>query len=353
MSITTLIESLPFVERNRISKNTIGGTIAILILLISISFAISIGATNIPVTTVWAIIGNKIIPNLFDITWNKGIESIVWEIRFPRVLLACLVGSGLSIVGASLQAVTRNPLADPHLLGISAGAAFGAILALLHTGLFWGLLTVPLFAFCGAICAMILIISVCNFTNSTSADRLVLTGVSISFVIMAGANLLIFLGDPRASHTVVFWMLGGLGFAQWDHLLYPAIVLIIGGAFLLIRSLDLNAMAIGDESATTLGIPVQFFRMSVFVVGAFITAVMVAFSGMIGFVGLMIPHIVRKIFGGDNSRVIPASAIFGAIFLVWADILSRKLMQPSDLPIGILTGLVGGMFFIWLLRKRT
>ena len=170
---------------------------------------------------------------------------------------------------------------------------------------------------------------------------------------MAGANLLIFLGDPRASHTVVFWMLGGLGFAQWEHLIYPTFVLIIGGGYLVVRSFDLNAMTIGDESATTLGIPVQFFRMSVFIVGAFVTAVMVAFSGMIGFVGLMIPHIVRMIFGGDNFRVIPASAMLGAVFLVWADVFSRKIMQPTDMPIGILTGLIGGTFFIWLLRQRT
>ena len=353
MTTTTATETLPIANRIRISKITAMGIASALALILSISVAVSIGAINIPISTVWGIIGNKIVPNLFEVTWNKGIENIVWEIRFPRVLLACLVGAGLSIVGASLQAVTRNPLADPHLLGISAGAAFGAILALLHTGLFIGLLTVPLLAFCGALGAMILIVSICNFTNGTSADRLILTGVSISFVIMAGANLLIFLGDPRATHTVVFWMLGGLGFAQWQHLIYPAIVLTIGGSFLVIKSLDLNAMTIGDESATTLGIPVQFFRMSIFVVGAFITAVMVAFSGMIGFVGLMIPHIVRMIFGGDNFRVIPASAIIGAIFLVWADVFSRKLMQPADMPIGILTGLIGGLFFIWLLRKRT
>ena len=353
MTISTVNESLPLIEKGRISKISVLGTFSVVTLLVSISVAVSFGAINIPISTVWGIIGNKIVPDLFDITWNNGTESIVWDIRLPRVLLACLVGAGLSIVGASLQAVTRNPLADPHLLGISAGAAFGAILALLHTGLIIGLLTVPLFAFCGALGAMILIVSICNFTNGISADRLVLTGVSISFVIMAGANLLIFLGDPRASHTVVFWMLGGLGFAQWEHLIYPTIVLIIGGGYLVARSFDLNAMTIGDESATTLGISVQFFRMSVFVVGAFITAVMVAFSGMIGFVGLMIPHIVRMIFGGDNFRVIPASAIIGAIFLIWADVFSRKIMQPTDMPIGILTGLIGGIFFIWLLRKRT
>ena len=163
-----------------------------------------------------------------------------------------MVGSGLAIVGASLQAVTRNPLADPHLLGISSGAAFGAILALLHTGLFVGLLTVPLFAFMGALVATIIILGVSRFTGATSADRLILTGVAVSFVIMAGANILIFLGDVRATHTVVFWMLGGLGFAQWTQLIYPFVILLFCGAWILSQESILNAMPVGDETAYTL-----------------------------------------------------------------------------------------------------
>ena len=322
------------------------------ILLVSLSFAVSVGAVPVSTGTVWGILSNKVFPQLIEQTWSPGKEAIVWEIRLPRALLAMMVGSGLAIVGASLQAVTRNMLADPHLLGISSGGAFGAILALLHTGMFIGLLTVPLLAFAGALLATIIVLGVAQLADATSADRLILAGVAVSFIIMAAANILIFLGDPRASHTVVFWMLGGLGLAQWSQLVYPLTILLLCGAWLISRAKNLNAMTVGDETAVTLGISVARFRLSVFIIGALITGVMVAFSGIIGFVGLMVPHIARMLVGGDYTRVLLASALIGAIFLLWADILARTLMAPEDMPIGIVTGLIGGAFFIWLLRRR-
>lgn len=323
-----------------------------ILLIISLSIGISVGAVSVQTSTVWGIILNKFSPDLIEQTWSKGKEAIVWDIRFPRTILAIMVGSGLAIVGASLQSVTRNLLADPHLLGISSGGAFGAILALLHTGLFIGLLTVPLLAFLGALFATFIVLIVSRLTSSTSADRLVLAGVAVSFIVMSCANILIFLGDPKATHTVVFWMLGGLGLAQWNQLIYPLIVLLICGLWLFSQARVLNAMTVGDESASTLGINVTKFRFVIFVVCALITGVMVAFSGIIGFVGLMVPHIVRMIVGGDYFRVLPLSALLGAIFLLWADIAARKIMPPEDMPIGIVTGLVGGIFFVWLLRRK-
>ena len=323
-----------------------------ILLIISLSIGISVGAVSVQTSTVWGIILNKFSPDLIEQTWSKGKEAIVWDIRFPRTILAIMVGSGLAIVGASLQSVTRNLLADPHLLGISSGGAFGAILALLHTGLFIGLLTVPLLAFLGALFATFIVLIVSRLTSSTSADRLVLAGVAVSFIIMSCANILIFLGDPKATHTVVFWMLGGLGLAQWNQLIYPLIVLLICGLWLFSQARVLNAMTVGDETASTLGINVTKFRFIIFVVCALITGVMVAFSGIIGFVGLMVPHIVRMIVGGDYFRVLPLSALLGAIFLLWADIAARKIMPPEDMPIGIVTGLVGGIFFVWLLRRK-
>lgn len=333
----------------RLSRNIM---LAALLVLASVTVAVSVGAVPVPATTVWGVVLNKLSPDLIEPTWSKGRSAIVWDIRFPRVLLALMVGAGLAAVGASLQAVTRNPLADPHLLGISAGGAFGAILALLHTGLFLGLLTVPLLAFAGALVATGLVLAVSNFAQATSADRLILTGVAIYFIIMAAANILIFLGDPRATHTVVFWMLGGLGLAQWSHLIYPLIVLVPCLAWLYIRSADLNAMTIGDETAATLGLNVVRFRLSVFVIGAMITGVMVAFSGIIGFVGLMVPHITRTLVGGDYQRLVPVSALLGGVFVLWADVIARTIMAPEDMPIGIVTGLVGGCSFVWLLRRR-
>lgn len=321
-------------------------------LVASMSIAVSVGAIGVPMQTVWGVLVNKLLPGVVTPDWSAGREAIVWDIRFPRAILACCVGAGLAIVGASLQSVTRNPLADPHLLGISAGGAFGAILALLHTGMFLGLLTVPLMAFLGALGATMLVLAVSQFAVATSADRLILAGVAVSFIVMSLANVLIFLGDPRATHTVVFWMLGGLGLAQWSQLIYPLAVLVLCGVYLWLNASSLNAMTIGDETASTLGIPVARFRLTVFVVGALITGVMVAFSGIIGFVGLMVPHIVRLLVGGDYRRVLPVAAIFGAIFLLWADILARTVMAPDDIPIGIVTGLIGGIFFVWLLRRR-
>ena len=219
---------------------------SMVMLVVSLSIAISVGAVQISTGTVWGVLLSKLSPELVETTWSKGREAIVWDIRFPRALLAMMVGAGLAIVGASLQAVTRNPLADPHLLGISSGGAFGAILALLHTGLFIGLLTVPLLAFLGALGATALVLGISRVADATSADRLVLAGVAVSFIIMAGANILIFLGEPRATHTVVFWMLGGLGLAQWDQLIYPLIILLACGTWLFSKAGALNAMTVGD-----------------------------------------------------------------------------------------------------------
>ncbi|MEO0496478.1 MAG: iron ABC transporter permease [Pseudomonadota bacterium] len=341
------------IGRRRATRPAIVALAGLITLLASLTIAVGVGAVSIPASTVWGVVANKAVAGLVHESWSAGREAIVWDIRFPRAFLAMIVGAGLALVGASLQAVTRNGLADPHLLGISAGGAFGAILALLHTGLFLGLLTVPLLAFMGSLGATLLVLGVVRVADANTADKLVLAGVAVSFVVMAMANILIFMGDPRATHTVVFWMLGGLGLAQWSQLLYPLVVLVACSAWLMVRAHQFNAMTVGDETAATLGIAVDRFRLQAFVISALITGVMVAFSGMIGFVGLMVPHIARMLVGGDYRKLLPFSALFGAIFLVWADIIARTIMAPEDMPIGIVTGLIGGIFFIWLLRKSS
>ena len=291
--------------------------LALLLLALCLTAGVSLGSAAIPAETVWSILVNKLAPGTFEPTWSPGRESIVWDVRFPRVILAGLVGAGLATVGAVLQSVTRNPLADPHLLGVSSGGALGAIIALLHTGLIFGLVTVPLFAFAGSLLATLAVVAVTRFTGA-GADRLVLSGVAIAFVATSLGNLAIFLGDPRAAHTVVFWMLGGLGLAQWSHLLYPAIVLVGCLTFLTIRAREINAMAMGDETAATLGVPVARFRAELFVVTALLTGVMVAFSGAIGFVGLLVPHFVRLTAGSDNIK---------SLAMVFAAIESARLGQ--------------------------
>jgi iron complex transport system permease protein len=321
------------------------------LLVLSISAGVSLGAVPIPFTTVWSIVANKLSPGVVEVVWSPGRESIVWEVRFPRVILGALVGAGLAVTGAVLQPLTRNPLADPHLLGVSSGAALGAILALLHTGLFLGPMTVPVMAFAGALLATITVPTVAAATRSMQADRLVLAGVAVAFIFTALGNLLVFLGDPRSANSVVFWMLGGLGMAQWSQLAIPLGVLIASLCYLMPHARHLNALAMGDETAATLGINVPVLRVTLFLVTALLTGTMVAFSGAIGFVGLMVPHLVRMMFGSDNFIVLPASALLGALVLIWADLAARLIMAPEDLPIGVVTGLVGGIAFIWLMRR--
>jgi len=335
----------------RAIRGGVGLFAALLLLLLTVTAGVSLGSAPIPVTTVWSIVASKLAPGSIEAFWSAGRESIVWDVRLPRVMLAGLVGAGLALTGAVLQSVTRNPLADPHLLGVSSGGALGAIVALLHTGMILGLLTVPLFAFGGALLATVLVAFVSRALG-TSADRLVLAGVAVAFVLTSIGNLMIFLGDPRATHTVIFWMLGGLGLAQWPHLVYPALVLVVSLGWLVIRSREINALAMGDETATTLGIPVRRFRLTLFVVTALLTGVMVAFSGAIGFVGLMVPHFVRLFAGSDNVRVIPLSAFFGALTLIMADLAARVIMAPEDMPIGVVTGMVGGIAFVAILTRR-
>ncbi|KSV89245.1 iron ABC transporter permease [Sinorhizobium sp. GL28] len=335
----------------RVIRGGVGVFAALLLLLLTVTAGVSLGSAPIPVTTVWSIVASKLAPGSVEAFWSAGRESIVWDVRLPRVMLAGLVGAGLALTGAVLQSVTRNPLADPHLLGVSSGGALGAIVALLHTGMILGLLTVPLFAFGGALLATVLVAFVSRALG-TSADRLVLAGVAVAFVLTSIGNLMIFLGDPRATHTVIFWMLGGLGLAQWPHLIYPALVLSVSLGWLVVRSREINALAMGDETAMTLGIPVRRFRLTLFVVTALLTGVMVAFSGAIGFVGLMVPHFVRLFAGSDNVRVIPLSAFFGALTLILADLVARVIMAPEDMPIGVVTGIVGGIAFVAILTRR-
>lgn len=331
--------------------------LSLCLLLAAISFAVSMGAANIPMRISWGIALNQLVPDFFtqdwfDFEWSKGQQNIIWQIRFPRAILGALVGAGLAVTGCVLQTATRNPLADPHLLGVSSGAAFGAILAIMHVGLLFGALTLPLFAFIGALTTMMLVILIARHGGFLDANRLVLSGVAVSFVVMAAANLLIFLGDHRAAHNVMFWMLGGLGLAQWQDLIYPLVIFGICFTWFSLNARKINALMAGEEMATTLGLNVARFRMQIFIFAALMTSVMVAFSGAIGFVGLMIPHILRLFFGADNRFLIPFSAIYGAIFLVLVDILARKILAPEDLPIGIITGLVGGVFFIWMMQRK-
>jgi iron complex transport system permease protein len=285
-------------------------------------------------------------------TGSAAQDSIVWSIRAPRVLLAAIVGASLAMVGVALQAVTSNRLADPHLLGVSSGATLGAVSATLFLGAVFGPFTLSLVAFAGALAATAMVIMLAYRRGRLESDRLLLSGVAVSFVMMAAANLLLYLGDQRAASSVLFWTLGGVGLARWDMLGIPAAFAAIGGVLLAARHRQLNALVTGDLAAVSLGVSIAAMRCEVFAVSALVTGAMVAVSGAIGFVGLVTPHVCRALVGADHARLLPVSALAGAILLIWADVAARILISPEDLPIGIVTALIGGFFFVVLMRRR-
>ena len=320
-------------------------------LLLSCVIALGFGPAAVPLDNVWRILGMQL---GFDLEgeWSRTQEHIVWLIRAPRILLGVLVGGGLALVGTALQAVTRNPLADPHLLGVSSGAALGAVLVVLYLGEFLGVFSLPLAAFIGAAGSMLLVLAVARRGGRLDSDRLLLAGVAVSFVLMALVNLLLYTGDHHAAASVVFWMLGGLGSARWDVIWLPAICVLLGFSALLTMARGLNALMSGEQTAVSLGFNGKWLRLQVFVCTSLLTGVLVSLSGAIGFVGLMVPHMARAMVGAEHRRLIPISALLGGLFLVWVDVAARTLIAPEDLPIGIATAALGGLFFILLLKRR-
>ncbi|MFM0740574.1 iron ABC transporter permease [Paraburkholderia xenovorans] len=283
-------------------------------------------------------------------TWSASQDTIVWLIRLPRVLLAGIVGASLAMVGVALQAVTANRLADPHLLGVSAGATLGAVAATLFLGAVFGPFTLSLLAFMGALAATAIVITLAHRHGRLDSDRLLLSGVAVSFVMLAAANLLLYLGDQRAAASVLFWTLGGLGLARWNLLVVPAVIALLGAIVLIGRRRELNALMTGDLAAVSLGVSVARMRREVFLVSSLVTSAMVAVSGSIGFIGLVTPHFCRPLVSSEHGRLLPVSALSGAILLIWADVAARTLIAPEDLPIGVVTALVGGTLFVVLMR---
>ncbi|WP_122571190.1 FecCD family ABC transporter permease [Pseudomonas viridiflava] len=322
------------------------------VLLISCLVSVTFGAAPVPLEQVIGILTLKLSgaghePHL----WTAGQETIVWLIRMPRVLLGALAGAGLALIGCVLQAVTRNPLADPHLLGATSGATLGAVIVVMHIGEILGMLTLPLAAFAGSLASLIIVLSLSSRNGRLDSQRLLLSGVAVSFVMMAIANLLLFLGDHRASSSVLFWMLGGLGLARWELLTVPWVTVLAGWILLQGLGRALNALMAGDQTAVSLGLQVRNVRLLVFLIASLMTGVLVALCGSIGFVGLMVPHVARRLVGSEHRRLLPVATLLGALLMVWVDVVSRTLIAPEDLPIGISTALLGGLFFIFMMRR--
>jgi len=326
-------------------------------LMLSITIAVTLGSVDIKPATVWKIALSQVpgVGHWIPVDWSKGEQTIIWDIRFPRVLLGAIVGAGLSVVGVAIQSLVRNSLADPYILGVSSGASVGATLVILF-GAFsmFGQFALSLGAFAGALLSILLIFSLSRIGGQNSTVRLLMSGIAISAILSAVTSLIIFSApNEHGIRSVLFWMSGSLAGGKWEYLTIPTLVVLICLFVLMAQYRSLNAMLMGEESAGTLGVNTVQFRKQLLMITALLTGVIVAISGAIGFVGLMMPHIVRVVVGSDHRRVLPVSALFGAIFLIWADSIARLAFAPEELPIGIITALCGGPFFIWLMLRNS
>ncbi|MBP0937774.1 FecCD family ABC transporter permease [Streptomyces goshikiensis] len=282
--------------------------------------------------------------------------SIVWDVRMPRVLLGAVVGAGLAVAGTVLQALVRNQLADPFLLGASSGASAGAV-AVIVLGAGAGVLGgigVPLAAFAGSMGALVAVYALARRGGTMTTGRLILAGVAVQYVLSALTSLVLVLAaHPDQMRSVLFWTLGGLGGARWDELALPAVALLLGTGLLIALARPLDLLLAGEEGARTLGLDTGRFRAAVFVLTSLVIGVLVAYSGAIGFVGLMVPHAARMVVGAGHRALLPVAALGGAVFLSLADLLARTAAAPEEIPVGVVTALVGGPFFLWMLRRST
>lgn len=327
----------------------------ILILFLSIMIAIGLGPVKISLGKTFHIIGNQIFGDkLFPHDWTLIEQNTIILLRLPRVLLGAIVGASLAICGVSMQALVRNQLADPFILGVSSGASTFATLDMLFgVFAFLGTYRLSLSAFIGAVVTIVLVYMLSRMRGKINMTQLLLSGVAIS-MIMDGITKMITLSAPNALglHNAEFWMSGSLAGAKWEYLTLPLITIIVCMFILMIHYRTLNVLLLGENTAGTLGVHVERMQKLLILISSLLAGVTIAVSGTIGFVGLMCPHFARLLVGSDHRKVLPLSAILGAILVIWTDVIARMLFAPEELPIGILTAIIGGPIFILLLRKK-
>ncbi len=281
---------------------------------------------------------------------DKTIPYVVMDVRLPRILTAALVGAGLAISGVIYQGILLNPLADPYTLGISSGAAFGASIALLANLSMFSQFSIPLFAFCGAIITLFIVIHLSTFNGQISANTLILSGVIVGAILSAGISFMKYLADEQVA-VIIFWLMGSFVSSTWNSVLLIGCAVLSGGAITYFYGRDLNIMSLGSRSSDALGVETARVRIILLLTASFVTAICVAMTGIIGFIGLIVPHLMRFLVGPDNRKLLPVSALAGAILLLLADTVTRAVL-PVEVPIGVLTALIGGPFFCVIFRKR-
>jgi len=280
----------------------------------------------------------------------SGDGAIVFRVRLPRALLAVLVGGGLALAGASFQALLRNPLADPYILGVSGGSAFAAIIGMIFSSSFsFG--AVPIFAFLGALAAIFLAIAAARTSGKLPVITLLLAGVVVNAFFAALVMFLLSVSSSRHLPSAIYWMMGQISSRSYSAIGLTALYYLPALLVLLALGRDFNLFALGEEPAGQLGVNVERSKLLVSIFASLLTAVAVSVSGLIGFVGLMVPHIIRMAFGPDHRLLLPASFLFGGIFLLLCDLVARVIIAPAELPVGVITAILGGPFFIWLLHR--
>ena len=328
--------------------------ILVCIAFLSILAGVILGPTVYSAHDVLRVFASRLSPDSTQALDNATI-TIVWQLRLPRVLLAFMVGAGLSLVGLAMQTLVRNPLAEPYILGIASGASAGA--SLFYLGFLPPIisvaLTLPLAAFLGSLLTILIVLSIAYKEGELLITRLLLAGVAMASLMGAVSTFATFASpDLEKMKTVMFWLLGSFSGSRWDVVLLPSLATLISFVFLYLFNRPLDALLLGDDSAAQLGVPVHVFRWLLIGIAAFVTGLLVASAGAIGFVGLIIPHAVRSLVGVLHRRMIPLCFLAGGIFMIWADITARTVLPGEELPIGMVTALCGAPFFLWLLRKN-
>lgn len=324
-----------------------------LLLLISILVSLLLGTVNISVIELFQVLLSPVMNNQLAApkqAIDSVMETVIWQIRMPRLLSACLVGAGLAMSGAILQNTTRNPLADPYLFGLMAGAGLGAtIVSIVLPAHF---ISIAIGAFIGALLAVVMVFAVCIGSNWRKPELSLLAGVAVSFMLSAMTSFILYFAEPFAANRVIFWLLGSLSPTDWFSvkLLAPIFVLVLLLALALRRQLD--ALLLSDESAQSLGVNTVKLRLVLIIATALLTAAIVSQSGGIAFVGLMVPHIARQLFAVTATKLLIGSALIGALFMIWVDNLARIALPQQEIPLGVVTSFIGSIFFLFLMRRQ-
>lgn len=333
-----------------------GGLAAAIILSVGIS--VSLGQADIPIGKTFQIILHQLSGGSLGSLEGASASAvnIIWHIRLPRVLFALLAGMGLAISGSVMQAIVQNPLADPYILGISSGSSLGATFAILvgfGGGSVFSQFGLAFGAFAGAVLASLTVLGLSSVGGRMTSMKLVLSGSVVSSLCGAFSSFIVyFANDAEGMKTVTFWSMGSFASSSWDKVPILAICVVPVTVFFFSQHRILNTMLVGDEAAVTLGIKLSNYRRFYMLLTSLLTGVIVAYCGMIGFVGLVIPHIIRGIAGSDHKRLVPLTALVGSLYLIWSDVLSRILVENVELPIGIITAIIGAPVFIYIIVKK-